>query len=106
MSTSLLRRPSTTRGKGRHVDVGLIICALFMQSVLKATSPKTCFAPAREHQEFPAALQPSACRGGGSAEQSSPSLGSGRATCPTPSLAHVSAATAAAAGLFMSGLLW
>lgn len=53
------------------------------------------------------ARQPSVCRGGGSAaEQSSPSLGSGRATCPTPSLAHVSAATAAAARLFMSELLW
>lgn len=52
------------------------------------------------------ARQPGAGRGGGSAEQSSPSLGSGRATCPTPSLAHVSAATAAAAGLFMSELLW
>lgn len=31
--------------------------------------------------------------GRGSAERA-PSLGSGRATCPTPSLAHVSAATA------------
>lgn len=43
--------------------------------------------------------------GRGRAERA-PSLGSGRATCPTPSLAHVCAATAAAAGLFMSELLW
>ena len=74
-------------------------------SLLKVTSQKHVLQRQRSTRNFLWRGSASAGREAAALSERLP-LAPGRATCPTPSLAHVCAAAAAAAGLFMSELLW